>query len=428
MDTRYDQYITPLPLKEVEQGKVYVDGQNIFIIEKLLGAGKAGSVCLVHEISQPHQKFCFKFDSNLERAQLENAIIKKYFQQFTYQPHPKVSTSPFQSNYYVCQSGTKTYHVCVEPFIDGVTLDIFLKNKPISETVACSLFDSFLSQTAHLHQLGHFQRDIKLDNLMVVQNDDDLLSIVLIDFGIASKITETDISATPNSSWVDYLKNVSHHSSLFIFGFKKLPSTKSRIAPEHLNQDETINISRKSEAFSAGYILEKIIDATHFETSRLKYDLIELSERLKHPDISKRSSLEEVKMVIRDNYLSPLNYTEHLLVCILTREDLPSYCRFCINQWPIDNGAITKEQLELIHDCVNYYIAINKLGFSKNHVDKINKYEACLALIRAIAENQPDFMSDFNDTLTKGELNKLTTRFLKMHQTASTETSFTIVN
>ena len=41
-----------------------------------------------------------------------------------------------------------------------------------------------LQALAHLHQLGIMHRDIKLDNIML-KNEDDIESLVLIDYGYA---------------------------------------------------------------------------------------------------------------------------------------------------------------------------------------------------------------------------------------------------
>ena len=118
------------------------------------------------------------------------------------------------------------FHLITE-LVDSETLyDFILREETLLEESAALIIKYLLEALVYLEENGIIHRDIKLENILVVYESDDI-KIKLIDFGLAIKINE-------------------------VTGTKKIFGSPGYIAPEILRGSE---YSTKTDVFSAGVIL-----------------------------------------------------------------------------------------------------------------------------------------------------------------------------
>ena len=89
----------------------------------------------------------------------------------------------------------------VMSFIEGMSLTQHIQEYgPFPEDIAVALFIKLLDALSHSHRAGILHRDIKSSNV-IITNHAGLLNVILIDFGIASKIASptksADLAGTP---------------------------------------------------------------------------------------------------------------------------------------------------------------------------------------------------------------------------------------
>lgn len=81
-------------------------------------------------------------------------------------------------------------------YIDGITLDAIIKTEgSVPQNVAVNLFIQIADALEHGHASGIFHRDIKSSNIMVTEQSTSNDSIRIIDFGVASLLTDDKNSA-----------------------------------------------------------------------------------------------------------------------------------------------------------------------------------------------------------------------------------------
>jgi serine/threonine protein kinase len=74
----------------------------------------------------------------------------------------------------------------VQELVEGPTLRAKLKQRgSYSETNAARIFQNILDAIAYLHSHKIVHRDVKLENILLVSNDDEEYRIKIIDFGMS---------------------------------------------------------------------------------------------------------------------------------------------------------------------------------------------------------------------------------------------------
>jgi serine/threonine-protein kinase len=83
------------------------------------------------------------------------------------------------------------------PFLSGKLLTEIIDEGPVAVSRALSITRSLLRGLAHAHQMGIVHRDIKPDNILLVEEESCLETPKILDFGIAKIISgATDANLT----------------------------------------------------------------------------------------------------------------------------------------------------------------------------------------------------------------------------------------
>jgi serine/threonine protein kinase len=102
--------------------------------------------------------------------------------------HEKCSGHPNVCEYLGTYEDEKNYYIVME-LVEGLTLKKFLSQNKFSSSnmlVYLMIICQLISAIAHLHKNRIFHADIKLANVIVVQNFDGTVTVKLIDFGLSS--------------------------------------------------------------------------------------------------------------------------------------------------------------------------------------------------------------------------------------------------
>lgn len=82
-------------------------------------------------------------------------------------------------------------------------LDYIERNKTIAEPIVCKIMKDSLTALHYLHSLNICHRDIKLDNILVMDETRDGLTVNLTDFGLSVK-DDTGILELPGTGTFEY--------------------------------------------------------------------------------------------------------------------------------------------------------------------------------------------------------------------------------
>lgn len=103
------------------------------------------------------------------------------------------------------------FNIVMEYCKGGELFENITKTGVFDEEVASSIMSQILSAISYLHSKNIIHSDLKAENIMFVNNDDDDLHIKLIDFGMASKYDPekklSHIQGTPYYIAPDVLRN-----------------------------------------------------------------------------------------------------------------------------------------------------------------------------------------------------------------------------
>ena len=86
----------------------------------------------------------------------------------------------------------KDYIFIIMELIEGVSLTSIIKNKELTEEQRLDLIKQLINLVNHLHSLNVVHRDLKPDNIMVVEGN----KLKLVDFGFGKELDETNKTAT----------------------------------------------------------------------------------------------------------------------------------------------------------------------------------------------------------------------------------------
>jgi serine/threonine protein kinase len=133
-----------------------------------------------------------------------------------------------------------------------------------------------------------FHRDVKPENMCMYEGWDDNPKMVLIDFGIAASIADSDASVTMTSN----------------------PGTEYFMAPEYADRSRR-HFTEKSEAFSIGAVMACLLTGD-----------CSFSWRFDGPGFSIETMLRHVDVVFGEGYSGSAHYFAKLISrCIDNNED-----------------------------------------------------------------------------------------------------------
>jgi len=211
------------------QLKKYVVQNNfdqIYETRDKLGAGSYAEVFLLED-RLTHTKYAGKI-FNLQALPLKNAHLSKAALRNEVVIQRKLEHENIVRLYEIYETEAKV--IIVMEYVQGRRLlDYVIEHSPISEKKSIPLMKQIVDATIYIHSFGIIHRDIKLENMMIVNErgkGDDKPIIKLLDFGLA--VYEDNIE------------------------FLKKSGTPGYVAPEILTSETYDN---KVDVFSIGVIL-----------------------------------------------------------------------------------------------------------------------------------------------------------------------------
>ncbi|NOY91037.1 MAG: protein kinase [Deltaproteobacteria bacterium] len=121
----------------------------------------------------------------------------------------------------------------VMEYVAGDPLHRLLEDGPLSATRAIHIAGQIASALSRAHQMGVVHRDLKPDNILIVQRKDDVEGVKVLDFGIAKILDAPSLTGSQQ-----------------IFG------TPGYIAPEYI---QSTNIDGRADLYSLGVILYEMV-------------------------------------------------------------------------------------------------------------------------------------------------------------------------
>ncbi len=249
-------------------GKVLNDKYRIV---SELGSGTMGTVYLAEHVSL-EKKVALKVlhrdldlgDDALKRFRQEGIAAGK----FTHQHAIQIFDFDESDN---------TVYLAME-YVEGDNLKQFLRKRgKLDPRLATDLISQVLSALAEAHQVGIVHRDLKPDNIMVVTDADDTLSVKVLDFGL-SKLLHRSVESSLQTQ------------------AGRIMGTPLYMAPEQWDGEE---IDHRIDLYAAGLILYEMLagsnpfDASSF-TEILKKTTTEQAPSLidSNPDLKVPSDLD----------------------------------------------------------------------------------------------------------------------------------------
>jgi len=186
---------------------------------------------------------------------------------------------------------------------NGDFLD-FVKKQKLDERVARYYFSQILDAVEHLHESGYCHRDIKIENVLLDQNYD----LVLTDFGHSVKHRDTtgdkvfieqSCVTTPGICPPEFHKGQGYRGVpmdvfalgklllIFVTGFNPFKCSK--------DTDQNYNMILKGQWTSYWRVTQNWMKKKWVKTESFNKDLKVLLELMLNPDPSKRPTIKQIR-------------------------------------------------------------------------------------------------------------------------------------
>lgn len=160
------------------------------ICEDCQGGGQ-GEVYKVKSIQCPEEKYalkCLKKQKDSERRKRMNTEVESILR-LNNEHIPKILYSNVKEYE---NKQENLFYIC--DYIDGMTLETYVESNRVDFNMAIHFFVEMLNVLKYCHSKDVIHRDIKPDNIMIRNND--LMSFVLIDFGLSFNFDEYNNTIT----------------------------------------------------------------------------------------------------------------------------------------------------------------------------------------------------------------------------------------
>jgi len=263
------------PIKEIDNLDKDLTGEQIgpFMLKKKIGAGGMGDVYLAQQSIPIRRQVALKLiQSDAEHTQIVIRFNREK-QMLASMEHPNIAR--------IIDAGTTEtgYSYIAMEYVKGQHLLDYCKQKRLDIRTRIQLMLQCCLAIQHAHQKGVIHRDIKPNNVMVTQIDDQPI-IKVIDFGIAK------------ASFNDTIKEDNEYTSSFITllsgsltNHGHSPGTPPYMSPEQF-PNSPIEVDTRSDIYSLGALLYAVLTEKHpFEEPELNdMTLTEMGEFISKND------------------------------------------------------------------------------------------------------------------------------------------------
>lgn len=261
------------------------DNSNLVVIKAIPASDYRGS------FDNEKNVFQLKYHKNILRC---SEIIKNARFFFSSPPNKTSKTTPTD----------EYYHVLVLKYHSNGDLLDFVKKQKLDERVARYYFSQVLDAVEHLHQNGYCHRDIKIENILLDENYD----LVLTDFGHSVKHRDTkgervfieqSSITTPGICPPEFHKGHGYRGIpmdifalgklllIFVTGFNPFKCAK--------DTDQNYNMILKGNWTSYWRVTQNWMKKKWIKTDNFNKDLKALLELMLNPDPSKRPSIKQIR-------------------------------------------------------------------------------------------------------------------------------------
>jgi serine/threonine-protein kinase len=91
-------------------------------------------------------------------------------------------------------------HYYVMEHVEGMSLRDMMRQKELSLSVIIEVITQLCDVLSHIHEHGIAHRDLKPENILLNQHEDNSVSLILLDFGIAKRVNEETKHALTNGA------------------------------------------------------------------------------------------------------------------------------------------------------------------------------------------------------------------------------------
>jgi len=255
--------------------------KNKFNFISIINQGSFGKVKLYEDKIFKQRKFAIKTIKKVNMSKSQFKLVKKENDILRIMDHPGIVI------YYSTIEDEKNFHIIMEN-LSGLHAGKLLKNqtnKLSTESFKYILYQ-ILCAINYIHHKGIIHKDIKLENIILINNDDKY-DVKIIDFGLSEEINNqsSQISGSPNYMSPEAIDGLNVPANdiwsvgviCYYYCFGKMPFNSK-------NYQDLFDVIKKSE-----------ID---FKTKKKEIDntLIDLAQKMLIKDYRKRISAYEALM------------------------------------------------------------------------------------------------------------------------------------
>src|ERR1044072_7070915 len=203
-------------VKMIEEGfreNKIINGK--YVIANQLGSGGMGLVYLAHDLTNSRRRVVVK---TLKNEALPNEYVVKHFYQEA-EALGRINHDGVVKMIETDKDNETTLPFIVMEFADGPTLTRVINRELMDAKKCAGLVKQIAFALTAAHDENVLHRDLKPDNIIVIERQDEPDKIKLIDFGIA-KVKESSVGQSTV--------------------MEVLVGTLEYLSPEQLNSDQTI--------------------------------------------------------------------------------------------------------------------------------------------------------------------------------------------
>ena len=263
-----------------------ISPENILLhyeFDRIVGQGYTGKVRLASFKDDQSMSFAVKSISKLQGDDKEGKYFHAEANVLKELDHPNII------QLFECFQDQKNYHLVLEICEGNDLVKLVEKKKGLPESLIKKFFYQAVSAVNYLQNIGVCHRDIKLDNFLLSDQDENVANLKLIDFGFTAVYRGKQLTSLVGTPWyvapeiLDKSKPYTYMCDNWSLGIVLYMMIFAR--PPFMGRNH-------AELYSQ--IANKQIDFSEPQFQKVPQELLKLLKGLLNKDPSKRMSLPQV--------------------------------------------------------------------------------------------------------------------------------------